>query len=843
MPQAIAGALFATGTIGYAVTYALVTMAINYGLSALSASLAGKKNQNLAGPGRDVTVRGTTEPMQMIYGEVRTPGFIAYIGTSGNRNEFLHYVVVWAAHQCESIGGIWVDSVSATVSAIDGAMTGDGIYPPGGPAVAYAWHHLGEKNQAADSTLVSAIPEWDSDCRGAGLCYTHFRLEYHEGVFANGAPQNFFAYVKGRRLYDPRKDSTNGGSGSHRRDDATTWEHSNNWALCVRDYITGGSRWYDEPTPEKRLGFGESDSRIDDSYVISQANICDELVPIPGGSQARYTCDVQLSCGDTFKENLEILKTAAAGNVTYVNGRYRIYAGAYEAPTVALGPDDFVGPVQVTTHPRKEDVYNMVTGVFYNEDADWQLSTFPNIRNQSYEIEDRGQRVRKIELPATRSSYRAQRIAILHLAQSRNKIRISASKLSPKALRIAQWQTFSVTLPEFGWDNKVFRCMNWEWDPTSGYPSIVAREESPSAYVDPDVDTYAEPHESTVDTPAYDLPATPINFSVTPRIDGLLFQWEVPAPVNTNQTYHLYEYTSDEPFSSATRIWSGKATSVEVPLEYGTTRYYWVTAELNGVESEETPVGKGIEGQSLPPPQDGAPGADALTMSMTPTAKAIACSFIGVPNDGELPIEISVTVFSGATDVTNTSSYTHTSSGCTVTDLGNGQYEITTVFENSGYLQVTATYGSTAVTQRMTWTKIMAGSPAASVRDTSLTINSSSSYSGTQGGPLALAVGPGGTIRMQVIHNYYAVSFDGRIAGSLQYRTTPGIGAWTTVGAEVDGTQATAGPGGSGGALSITRTLPGPGSPETWEFQYINRTSSGATPGSGNGTFSVSYEP
>lgn len=609
MPQAIAGALFASGTFGYAVTYALVTMAINYGLSALASSLVGKPNQNRAGPGRDVTVRGTTEPMQMIYGEVRTPGFIAYMGTSGNRNEFLHYVVVWAAHQCDGIAGIWVDSSSATVSLIDGSMTGDGVYPPGGPAVAYAWHHLGEKNQNADSTLVSAISAWDSECRGAGLCYTHFRLEYHEGVFANGAPQNFFAYVKGRRLYDPRLDSTNGGSGSHRRDDATTWAHSSNWALCIRDYITGGSRWYDETTPEKRLGFGESDSRIDDSFVISQANVCDESVSIPGGTQARYTCDVQLSCGDTFKENLEILKTAAAGNVTYVNGRYRIYAGAYEAPTVALGPDDFVGAVQVTTHPRKEDVYNMITGVFYNEDADWQLSTFPNIANSSYESEDGGQRVRRIELPATRSNYRAQRIAILHLAQSRNKIRISASKLSAKALRIAQWQTFSVTLPEFGWDNKVFRCLNWEWDPSSGFPSIVAREESPSAYVDPDVETYAEPHESTVDTPSYDLPATPINFSVTPRIDGLLFQWEVPAPVNTNQTYHLYEHTSNSPFSSATRIWSGKATSAEVALAYGSTRYYWVTAELNGVESEEAPAGNGIEGESLPPPADGAPGS------------------------------------------------------------------------------------------------------------------------------------------------------------------------------------------------------------------------------------------
>jgi hypothetical protein len=41
-------------------------------------------------------------------------------------------------------------------------------------------------------------------------------LNTHEEVWPNGAPANFFALVKGRRLYDPRKDSTNGGSGTHR---------------------------------------------------------------------------------------------------------------------------------------------------------------------------------------------------------------------------------------------------------------------------------------------------------------------------------------------------------------------------------------------------------------------------------------------------------------------------------------------------------------------------------------------------------------------------------------------------------------------------------------------------
>jgi hypothetical protein len=605
MPQAAAaavvawvGAVGAAASVVYAAVYIVVTMAINYGLNKLSQSLSGKRKTHGTGPARDVTVRGTVEPMQIINGEIKATGFLAFYGASGSANDYLHFVVCYAGHQCEDITDVWLDGRKVQDANIDGAgsvSTAD--FQDGGSKLS-VFRHLGTKNQTVDTVLDAAFSVWGTNHRGAGVAYVHYRLLKSEKVWAAGPPSMFAALVKGQRHYDPRKDSTNGGSGSHRYTDATTWEYSNNATLVRRSYISGGSRWYDVATPEPRLGFNAGNERIDDEYTIVAANIDDESVAIPNGSggsttQARYTCDVQLSCGSTFKENLDILNSAAVGEVAYVNGKYRIHSGAYETPGIALDEDDFVGPVTVSTHPNGEDLYNFVTGTFYDDSREWSLSPFPNITNSSFEADDGGQYPRKIELPATRDRYRAQRIAMLHLAQSRHKMTVRFEKLTPKAMGICQHENFTSTIGEFGWSSKVFRCLDWEWLP-DGWVAVTAREETSGAYADPDVADYAAPGVGTVETPQLDLPDTPLNFTYLPMSEGIFFRWDMPAPQNPRTIFRIYEHTASTPFSSATEVWSGTATSTYLERPGQTVRYYWIVAELNGQLSAATPVGAGL---------------------------------------------------------------------------------------------------------------------------------------------------------------------------------------------------------------------------------------------------------
>lgn len=600
MPAFVAGAVAAAGTFAYVATYLAVTVIITAGLS--YAMRPRKQRPGFESRFRDVSVRGTIEPMQIIYGQVKTPGFIAFIGTSGALDRFLHFVVVLAAHQCESITQVWLDSRTVPDADIDSSgVVSTSAFQDGGSRLLIR-RFLGTNAQAADSELVSAFAgTWTTNHRGAGVAYMHVRLDYSEAVYPNGAPNSLFALVSGRRVYDPRLDSTNGGSGSHRFTDATTWAYNNLASLCIRDYLSGGSRWYDVATPEPRLGFAAPNSRIDDAYTIAATNIDDEDVLIPPASptttQKRYTCDVQLSCGggDTHRENLRKLESASVGKVAYVNGRYRIHSGAYDTPTITIGEDDILGPMTVSPHPFGEELYNYVTGTFFDEARDWQELPFPNITNSSFETADGGQFKREVRLEATRTSYRCQRIGILHLAKSRHKKVVKFEKLSAKALQLTHHSTFMVTCSEFGFASKVFRVIE---PPEIQLPdltvAITAREEESTSYADPAVGDYAAPGTATVPTPSLEQPVVPTNFTAVSMPEGILFTWVAPAPRNNATMYHLYEHTAITPFSSATRVWSGNALSVLLERSGYTTRFYWMTSSLNGVESAATPVGNGL---------------------------------------------------------------------------------------------------------------------------------------------------------------------------------------------------------------------------------------------------------
>ena len=89
---------------------------------------------------------------------------------------------------------------------------------------------------------------------------------------------NISAIIKGKKLYDPRKDSTSSvydsslGVSSHRVDTESTWEWSQNPALCIRDYLT-----------DQKYGLGESNDNMDLESIAAVADICDEQVSLDGG--------------------------------------------------------------------------------------------------------------------------------------------------------------------------------------------------------------------------------------------------------------------------------------------------------------------------------------------------------------------------------------------------------------------------------------------------------------------------------------------------------------------------------------------------------------------------------
>lgn len=667
--------------VAYAVISVAVYVAANIAISKITQLLAGKLSpqQNATPPSRMVTDRGTVQFQQLIYGQVRTAGFLAFFGTSGANNNQLWFVIALAGHQCEAIDDVWMDSRHILDSDISGTgqVTAAAFNVSGTPYLS-VWKHLGTATDPVDPALAAAFPEWDSSHVGYGIPYMVFNLARNDTVYPGGAPASFFALVKGRRLYDPRLDSTNGGSGSHRFTDPSTWAWSRNWALAVRDYIAGGAVVYTSATPDKRKALGENDSRVDDAFIIAAANSSDEAVTVPlptlpgtlnwstgllivtgngtqftsylspgstligpdglvytvaaspaitdaafpltagyagsstvnsithygtGGAtsttELRFTADTQLSTGNTHGENLGVLLSAGNGHLAYVGGKYRIFAGVYTAPTVTLTQDDIVGAIDVLTHDPADQVWNYVDGTFFDENNGWTEGNFPAQQAPSYEADDGRQYPRSIDLQATRGNYRAQRLAQVVLQQGRNMLTISASALSQKALQIAEWDTFLLNVPEYGWSGQIFRCVQWSFL-ASGYVSIAARSEGSAAYADLPPGSYVDP--STNNPPAFVLspPDAPVSL-VTQSLDGEVALFAgFPRYFPATSFFEFWEYTSSAPFSSATLIGRSPSYRLDVAHNDATVRYYWVTVgDANGGRSGSYPSGAGVSGFAL----------------------------------------------------------------------------------------------------------------------------------------------------------------------------------------------------------------------------------------------------
>lgn len=218
--------------------------------------------------GVSINYSGTLEPRRIIYGTLKMGGINCLPPlTSGANNDFMHQVLAFGGEQISGYGDVYFNQIriaNADIGALPtGLVGGTGVYN------GKAWIRRYDGSQTAvDATLSANFSAWDASHIGYGIPYAAIMLQWDQAVYSSGFPQITFI-VKGKKIYDPRLDSTNGGSGSQRYATPSTWAYSVNPALCLRDYLTSA------------LGLNEAQTRIDDTLVAAAANICDQTVAVP----------------------------------------------------------------------------------------------------------------------------------------------------------------------------------------------------------------------------------------------------------------------------------------------------------------------------------------------------------------------------------------------------------------------------------------------------------------------------------------------------------------------------------------------------------------------------------
>ena len=284
--------------------------------------------------------------------------------------------------------------------------------------------------------------------------YMHFKFD--PDVFS-GYPSVKF-HIKGKRLYNPNLDSDSellalgADGGSHDLLDPDTYEWSDNWALCVLDYLLnkfyglGAKTKLDTNALLKEIDWQEAIQAVKDSDDI----ITNGLPSPQTDTGPRYTTNGLFEVSSTPISIMESLLTSGAGKLVYAQGKYKIFAGKYRAPNLAtdiINEDMIVGSLNIRTHTPRSQLFNKAAGVYVSKGYDDTLpiqSTPKNALNlptfepsdfvlvdpldssgtNPYEEIDGEEIIRDFDYPFTINNFEAQRLARIQLERIRRGITI-----------------------------------------------------------------------------------------------------------------------------------------------------------------------------------------------------------------------------------------------------------------------------------------------------------------------------------------------------------------------------------------------------------------------------------
>lgn len=155
----------------------------------------------------------------LVYGQDRITALVLNVLAHGSNADIVLVQLLWA-HQGDSVNDVRLN---------DEAL-------PGGASIT----NYDGSQSTVDSTLAAAFS-------AQGITYTDTLAGYMYSVLQLPVREftgelNVSARIRGRKLYDPRLDSTvSGGSGTHRVDTPSTWAWSDNPSLALADFLYRGS--------------------------------------------------------------------------------------------------------------------------------------------------------------------------------------------------------------------------------------------------------------------------------------------------------------------------------------------------------------------------------------------------------------------------------------------------------------------------------------------------------------------------------------------------------------------------------------------------------------------------
>lgn len=433
------------GTLGY-----LASAAVYTGVMAFTSALSPTPDMpNLdtnafvsEAQGRTQTIKQPAQPRKVAYGRTRIGGVITFISTEGKKNKFLHMIVTYTGHEIEEFEQHVIDDKEVVVKANE--VTTPSRFLDGKTKLVRIYERLGTDDQTAITSFVNTFKNFTKDHRQRGCALVGYRFQFNDKAYPNGLPR-VSAIVKGVKLYDPRTGLT---------------QYSDNAALCIYDYLTNTS-----------YGMGLTSSEIDIASFQTAASVCDESVTLAnGGTRKRYTCNGSFSVNKSHRAVVTELLTTCGGQLTYQNGKFTLTVAEARTPVLTITEDDLIEGVDIKTKQSIGEQYNTVKGTYvYGEGSapPFVPTDYKKVTSSVFLTEDNNvERVLDFSFPFTTNSAEAQRLAKIILYRSRQAITLS-TKTTLKSFNLKAGDWVYVTLPRFGWTNKVFEVASWTITPVA----------------------------------------------------------------------------------------------------------------------------------------------------------------------------------------------------------------------------------------------------------------------------------------------------------------------------------------------------------------------------------------
>jgi len=403
----------------------------------------------------------------VIYGRRQVGISRVFVESSGTNNTYLYVAGVLCEGGdggIQSIDEILIDDklVTWSGSLTDGTVrtvssSDTNFYKDGSLISAQCF--FGKDDQVV-SSLLDESTNWDPNYKLSGVAYIAFKFTWNQDAF-NGIP-DVKVTLKGKKIYDPRLDSTKGGSGSQRESTSSTWTYSANSSLVLLDYLRNS-----------RYGKGLPTSAFETNYdsFKSSATTCDtQVVPYTSGSTINlFETHAVLDSSQKVIDNVRELLTPMRAIFTYTQGTYKLIIEDSGSSALTLTSDNIIGGIKILGE-KKNSKYNRVIGTFTNPNKDWQNDTvsFPPFDDSGLPSGDQFATMLaadnsillegRFDFKHITNPYQAEELCEIILRRSRDALGVEV-KCTSEAINLTIGDIVNLTYSTGGFSAKPFRVM------------------------------------------------------------------------------------------------------------------------------------------------------------------------------------------------------------------------------------------------------------------------------------------------------------------------------------------------------------------------------------------------